>query len=122
MYQPIVGTSDAHRDDPVLTPQYQIERTLKLKQCYAELKQELLEEVMLMESRVTRPATDAREFLQPIRKTIKKRENKRLDWERYIDKVNSASKKMKRTDKENAVLAKAEEDQSRAADVWPVSA
>jgi len=121
IYQPIVGTSDAHRDDPVMTPQYQVDRTQKLKEVYTELKQELLEEVMMMESRVTRPATEAKEFLQPIRKTIKKRENKRLDWERYIDKVNNASKKMKRSDRENAALAKAEEEQSRAAEEFKVA-
>lgn len=71
----------------------------------------------MMDARVIRPATDAKEYLQPVRKTIKKRENKRLDWERYIDKVNHASKKLKRTDRENAALAKAEEELARAADV-----
>lgn len=112
-----MGTSDEHRDDPALTPQYQLDRTAKLKETFTELKTELLEEVIMMDARVIRPATDAKEYLQPIRKTIKKRENKRLDWERYIDKVNNASKKMKRTDRENAALAKAEEDLARAADV-----
>jgi hypothetical protein len=70
-----------------------------------------------MDSRVIRPATDAKEYLQPIRKTIKKRENKRLDWERYMDKVNSLSKKLKRSDRDNAALARAEEDLAKAADV-----
>jgi len=77
----------------------------------------------MMDSRVIRPATDAKEYLQPLRKTIKKRENKRLDWERYIDKVNTAQRKLKRTDRENAALAKAEEELGRAADVynpWPL--
>jgi amphiphysin len=73
-----------------------------------------MEEVILMDSRVIRPATDAKDYLQPVRKTIKKRENKRLDWERYIDKVNNASKKLARTDRENAALAKAEEDLARS--------
>ncbi|APA10875.1 hypothetical protein SS1G_03461 [Sclerotinia sclerotiorum 1980 UF-70] len=118
LYQPIVGTSDAHRDNPAVTPRQQMSRTIKLKETYAELKTDLLEEVMMMDSRVTKPATEAKDFLQPIRKTIKKRENKRLDWERYIDKVNKASAKMKRTDRENAALAKAEEEQGRAAEAF----
>ena len=71
----------------------------------------------MMDARIIKPATDAKDYIQPIRKTIKKRENKRLDWERYIDKVNHASKKMKRTDRENAALVKAEEELSKAADV-----
>ncbi|KAF7959687.1 hypothetical protein EAE96_001301 [Botrytis aclada] len=118
LYQPIVGTSDAHRDNPAITPRQQMERTIKLKETYTELKTDLLEEVMMMDSRVTKPATEAKDFLQPIRKTIKKRENKRLDWERYIDKVNKGSAKMKRTDRENAALAKAEEEQGRAAEAF----
>ena len=71
----------------------------------------------MMDSRVIVPATEAKEHIQPIRKTIKKRENKRLDWERYTDKVNSQSKKMSRSDRENAALAKTKEELERAADV-----
>jgi amphiphysin len=82
-----------------------------------ELKTDLMEEVMMMESRVIRPASDVKEYLQPVRKTIKKRDNKRLEWERYIDKVNSASSKIGRTDKENATLAKLEEELARSSDV-----
>jgi hypothetical protein len=119
LYDPIVGASDGHGHDPIITPKEQLERTTKLKSVYADLKTDLLEEVVMMDSRIIRPAGDAKEFLQPLRKTIKKRENKRVDWERYIDKVNNLqTKKLKRTDKENAALAKAEEELSRAADVW----
>lgn len=83
----------------------------------AELKTDLMDEVIMMDSRVIGPATDAKEFIQPIRKTIKKRENKRLDWERYIDRVNNASKKTKRSERENAALAKAEQELAKASDV-----
>lgn len=119
LYNPVVGTSDEHRDDPALTPQLQLDRTSKLKETYVELKAELLEEVIMMDAKVIKPAIDAKEYLQPIRKTIKKRENKRLDWERYIDKVNHASKKLKRTDRETAALTKAEEELAKAADASP---
>jgi amphiphysin len=118
LYNPIVGASqDGYGHPPVITSQAQLDRTSKLKEAYTELKTDLLDEVGMMDSRVIRPATDAKEYLQPIRKTIKKRENKRLDWERYTDKVNNASKKLKRSDRENAALTKAEEDLSKAADV-----
>ena len=117
LYNPIIGTSDGHSHDPVMTPQLQLDRTSKLKEAYTELKTDLLEEVGMMDARVIRPATDAKDYIQPIKKTIKKRENKRLDWERYIDKVNNASKKSKRSDREDAALAKAEEELSKAADV-----
>ena len=117
LYQPIVGTSDGHRDDPILTPRELLIRTARLKAVCQELKTELMEEVMMMDSRVIRPATDVKEYLQSVRKSIKKRENKRLEWERYIDKVNTMSSKMGRSDKENAALAKAEEELARASDV-----
>jgi amphiphysin len=117
LYQPIVGSSDGYGQPPVMSTPEQLERTSKLRSAYAELKTDLLDEVGMMDSRVIRPATDAKEYLQPIRKTIKKRENKRLDWERYIDKVNSLSKKLKRSDRDNAALVRAEEDLAKAADV-----
>jgi amphiphysin len=117
LYRPIVGTSDGHRDNPVLTPQEQLDRTARLKDVCLALKTDLMEEVIMMDSRVIRPATDAKELLQPLRKMIKKRENKRMDWERYIDRVNNASKKVGRSDRENAALAKAEEELGRASDV-----
>lgn len=100
-----------------MTPRDQLDRTTKLKLAYTELKTDLLEEVGMMDARVIKPATDAKEYLAPIKKTIKKRENKRLDWERYQDKVLNYQRKMKRTDRENAALAKAEEELSRAAEV-----
>lgn len=100
-----------------MTSELQLERTIKLKEAYTDLKTELTEEVNMMDTRIIRPATEAKECLQPIRKTIKKRENKRLDWERYTDKVNSLSKKMKRTDRENATLVKSQEELALATDV-----
>lgn len=71
----------------------------------------------MMDERVIKPATDAKDHIQPIRKVIKKRENKRLDWERYVDKVNNYQRKPKRTDRENAALIKSEEEAARAAEV-----
>lgn len=71
----------------------------------------------MMDSRVIKPATEAKEYIQPIRKTIKKRENKRLDWERFTDKVNSQAKKMTRSDRENIALEKSRGDLERATEV-----
>lgn len=121
LYQPIVGSSDGYGQPPVMSTPEQLERTSNLRAAYAELKTDLLDEVGMMDSRVIRPATDAKEYLQPIRKTIKKRENKRLDWERYTDKVNSLNKKLKRSDRDNAALARAEEDLAKAADDFKVA-
>ncbi len=71
----------------------------------------------MMEARVIRPATDAKDYIQPIRKTIKKRENKRLDWEKYLDRVNNYERKPKRSDRENAALEKSKQEEAQAAEV-----
>ncbi|KAL2062086.1 hypothetical protein VTL71DRAFT_6352 [Oculimacula yallundae] len=121
LYNPIVGAGDGHGRDPVMTPRAQLDRTSKLKDVYTDLKTDLLEEVNMMESRVIKPATEAKDHIQPIRKIIKKRDNKRLDWERYIDKVNNYQRKVKRTDRENAVLVKAEQELVQAAEEFKIA-
>ncbi len=100
-----------------MTPHAQLDRSIELKQAYTELKGDLLEEVNMTDIRIIKPATEAKECIQPIKKTIKKRENKRLDYERYFDRVNNAAKKQKRSEREDAALAKAEIELSKATDV-----
>lgn len=118
LYNPIIGaTSDGYGHEPALTPQVQLERSANLKETFAELKSDLLDEVHMMDLRIIKPASDAKEYIQPIKKTIKKRENKRLDYERYQDRVTNAAKKQKRSERENGSLAKSEEDLAKAADV-----
>jgi amphiphysin len=118
LYNPIIGAAnDGHDHVPAMTPQGQLERSAHLKEVYTGLKSDLMEEVNLMDARIIKPATEAKEYIQPLKKTIKKRENKRLDYERYRDRVNNAAKKVKRSEREDAVLARAEMDLSRAADV-----
>ncbi|KAL3418932.1 sh3 domain signaling protein [Phlyctema vagabunda] len=121
LYEPILGSSDGHGREPALTDQSQIDRTAKLKAAYTELKTDLMEEVSMMDSRIIKPATEARDHIQPMKKTIKKRENKRLDWERYMDKVNNASRKQARSDRENAALAKAEQELAKASEDFKVA-
>lgn len=71
----------------------------------------------MMDARVIKPANEAMEYIQPLKKTIKKRDNKRLDWERYQDRVINYQRKTNRSDRENAALAKAEEELGVAAAV-----
>ncbi|KAI1803690.1 hypothetical protein F4811DRAFT_571851 [Daldinia bambusicola] len=121
LWDPIVGATDGHGTPALPTPDSQLERTLSLKQAYTELKAEILEEVGLIESTIIRPATDARDCIAPLRKTIKKRENKRLDYEKCQDKVNKLQRKAARTPKEDAALAKAEAEVARTAEEFEVA-
>ena len=117
LWDPIVGATDGHGKPAVPTPELQLERTLRLKEAYTELKAELLEEVNLIDSTIIRPAADARDYIAPLRKTIKKRENKRLDYEKCQDKVNKLQRRAARTPKEDTALAKAEAEVERTAEV-----
>lgn len=53
-------------------------RTSRLSAEYEELKTDLLEEVNMVDERMIKPAIEAKEFLQPLKKTIKKREDKKV--------------------------------------------
>lgn len=117
LYDPIVGATDGHGREAALTPQLQLERTFRLKQVYSDLKTELTEEIAMIDSRLIKPATEARDCIAPIRKTIKKRENKRLDYEKLQEKVIRLQRKPGRTAKEDATLGKTEDELARAADV-----
>ena len=55
-----------------------MERTTKLQVAYAELKADLLEEVNLVDTRIIKPAMDAKEWIQPLKKVIKKREDRKV--------------------------------------------
>ncbi|ORY67451.1 uncharacterized protein BCR38DRAFT_407430 [Pseudomassariella vexata] len=116
LYDPIEGSARTNGKAAIPTPELQLNRTFKLKEAYADLGTELMEEIALIDSRVIKPATDARDCIAPIRKTIKKRENRRLDYEKAQDKAIKLQRKPGKSAKDDAALVKAEEEVVRAAD------
>lgn len=76
-----------------------------------------MEEIASIDERVIKPTIDARDCIAPLRKTIKKRENRRLDYEKAQDKAAKIQRKPGKTPKEEAALAKAEGDVAAAAEV-----
>ncbi|KAK4150947.1 hypothetical protein C8A00DRAFT_45743 [Chaetomidium leptoderma] len=121
LYDPIVGATDGSSRHSVPTPPLQLERTFRLKKAYTDLKAELVEEMILIEDHIMKPVTDARGCIAPIRKTIKKRENKRLDYEKAQEKTLKLQRKPGRTPKEDAALAKADAEMSRAAEEFGIA-
>jgi len=121
LYDPIAGASDGQSRHAIPTPQVQLERTFRLKTAYTELKTELVEEMLMIEEHILKPATDARDCIAPVRKTIKKRENKRLDYEKAQDKALKLQRKPGRNAKEEAALAKADAEMARAADEFGIA-
>ncbi|EGC44849.1 SH3 domain signaling protein [Histoplasma capsulatum var. duboisii H88] len=118
LYNPIVGSSEPSARPPAETPEATLARTARLQEVYEELKTELLTEINGVDERMIKPAMDAKDYLQPFKKIIKKRDDKKLDFERYQNRVDTSRKKTKRSDRDNAALAKAEIDLSRAKDEY----
>lgn len=50
----------------------------RLQEAYGELKNDMLDEINMMDSRIIRPAMDAKESLQPLKKVIKKRQDRKV--------------------------------------------
>ncbi|KAL2150073.1 hypothetical protein VTH82DRAFT_7749 [Thermothelomyces myriococcoides] len=88
---------------------------------YTELQEDLLDEMSRIEENILKPAADARDCIAPIRKTIKRRENKRLDYERAQDKAMKLQRKPGRSTKDETALAKADAEVARAADEFGIA-
>lgn len=116
LWDPIVGASEGLGKLAAPTPELQLEQALHLKEVYTELRIDLLEELELIEVRVVKPASQAREYIDPMRKTIKRRENKRLDYEKVQDKTTKLQRKPGKSPKEEASLAKLETELARVAE------
>ncbi|KAF8460326.1 hypothetical protein BDZ91DRAFT_739567 [Kalaharituber pfeilii] len=108
VYQPIPASEDNTNYEPAETPPEVMQRVEKFGSLVKELRLELLEEIKLMERAVVEPLMDTKKYLEPLKKALKKRDNKKLDYERYLKEVEHLKKKRSRTDRENSVLAKAE--------------
>ena len=53
-------------------------RTTKLQGLYVDLRNDLLEEIDLTEIRIIKPAIQAKEGIQPLKKVIKKRGDRKV--------------------------------------------
>lgn len=79
MYSPIIGSDENDSGhEALITPRSTMNRTIKLQEIYVELRTELLEEVDLIETRIIKPATDAKGWIQPLKKVIKKRGDRKV--------------------------------------------
>ncbi|CDM35969.1 hypothetical protein DTO013E5_5471 [Penicillium roqueforti] len=109
LYGPIIGSSETPSNhNAVDTDPVRLARTNRLRKEYDELRNDLIEELGAVDTRMTKPASQAKESLAPMKKTIKKRNDKKTDFEISQGRVDSLMKKPKRTDRDNANLAKAE--------------
>ncbi|GMF70893.1 unnamed protein product [Aspergillus oryzae] len=78
LYAPIIASSDSSTvDKAVPTPRETLARTANLAQEYEELRSELLEELEAINERMIKPATQAMDYMKPLEKTIKKRDDRK---------------------------------------------
>lgn len=81
MYSPIIGSDENDSGhEPIITPRSTMNRTIKLQELYVDLRTELLDEVDLIETRIIKPAMDAKGWIQPLKKVIKKRGDKKVRY------------------------------------------
>ncbi|PVI06402.1 hypothetical protein DM02DRAFT_553075 [Periconia macrospinosa] len=102
--------TQSHTDTPPET----MERCVQLLEAFAELKADMMEEVKDIERKLILPAKLARDALKPMKKVIKKRDDKKVDYERYKSRAEALQKKKTRSDRENIALNKHETDVARA--------
>lgn len=79
LYGPIIGSSETPSNhQAVETDAVRLARTNRLRKEYDELRTDLVEELGAVDARMTQPAARAKEFLMPMKKTIKKRHDKKV--------------------------------------------
>jgi hypothetical protein len=106
LYSPIVTAEGGEDSGHAPTPRSTLERVNVLKSHYMELKTDMLAEVAMVDKRIIEPAKDAKASVKQYKKVIKKREDRKLDYERYKSRAEAVEKKSKRSDRENVALAK----------------
>jgi hypothetical protein len=82
------------------------------------LKTDLAEDLSQVDKRMIQVAQSAKDSLQMMKKTIKKREDRKLDFERYSSRVDSGNKKSKPSDREQIALNKNQADLHAATEAY----
>ncbi|KAL5002786.1 hypothetical protein BDV10DRAFT_84730 [Aspergillus recurvatus] len=118
LYAPIIGSAEPTSHTPVPTPEATLARTTKLKTEYENLTKDILHDLAAIDQRMIEPLSRAKECLVPFKKAIKKRDDRKLDYERHHGRVDNYSKRAKRSERENASLLKAEEDLAKATEEY----
>lgn len=79
LYAPILGSSETEtRHIPEETPPALLSRTNNLRREFDDLRGELVQELSAVEQRMSQPAEQAKSYLAPMKKAIKKRNEKKV--------------------------------------------
>ncbi|KKY23266.1 putative sh3 domain signaling protein [Diplodia seriata] len=115
IYKPMVaaGDGDTQARIPAETPHEVLERTRRINQLYDEVKNDMMEEVNMIDRRLIKPAQEAKAIIKPMHKVIQKREDKKLDYERYKGRVEKLENQANRSARDESALSKHRIDMER---------
>ncbi|KAI4726478.1 hypothetical protein E4T49_05773 [Aureobasidium sp. EXF-10728] len=117
LYKPIEVEDDPDnptQHKPAPTPRRYLEKASDLQNVYSTLGKDLSTEINSIEPRLLRPAMDAKDSFKMLKKSIKRREDLKLDYEHYNSRVDSARRKDTRSAREENALLKNETDLARS--------
>ncbi|KAK4503087.1 hypothetical protein PRZ48_006514 [Zasmidium cellare] len=115
LYKPIEpATYPEQRRKPAETPQQYMQKCLALQKMYSDMKQDLQQEISMIDNKLIRPVDEAKRATKALQKTLKHRENMKLDYERYLSRAEHARKKAAKSPKDEAALEKHESDLTQA--------
>jgi len=115
LYKPIdPPPPPEHPRHPTETPQKYMHKCLGLQKLYSDAKADLAQELTMIDRRLVRPAEEAKQCTKGMQKTLKHRENTKLDYERYLSRAEHVRKKETRSVKEEAALTVHESNLAQA--------
>lgn len=115
LYKQIEPASDPESGiQPVETPAKYMQKCLGLQKEYSDEKTDLAQEIEMIGTKVLRPAEEAKQHTKLLHKTLKHRENMKLDYERYLSRAEHVRKKDTRNAKEETALATHEANLAQA--------
>lgn len=115
LYKPIEPAADPETGrQSVETPAKYMQKCLGLQKEYADEQTDLAQEVEMISTKLLRPAEEAKQRTKLLHKTLKHRENMKLDYERYLSRAEHVRRKETRNAKEEAALATHEANLAQA--------
>lgn len=115
IYKPIEPSNDPEmRHQPVQTPAKHMQKCLGLQKEYDDEKRDLAQEIGQISTKCLRPAEEAKQHTKLLQKTLKHRENMKLDYERYLSRAEHVRKKDQRSAKDETALATHESNLAQA--------
>ncbi|PNS19486.1 hypothetical protein CAC42_7330 [Sphaceloma murrayae] len=115
LYRPMHDPESKYNaeSDPAL-----LDKALHLKTTYVDLEKDLQQETAWIQAKLLQPAMDAKQSLGALKKSLKNRENYKLDYERYQSRVDHVRSKGIKGGKDEVALVKHESDLAEAAALY----